>query len=210
MRCKALILTLLLASAMAPDVAIAGDKNVELTPFVAYRFGGDFDVDGSSASYRLDDSDAFGLLLNVRQTGNTQWEVLYSQQDTKARLRDGTATSPSVNTDISVLQVGGTYQGSGETFRPFLAMTLGGTHIKTVASGQQSDTFFSGSIGVGMNIAPGSRIGLRLEVRAYGTLTNSSSELFCRTGPDENICAIRIEGNLLSQIEAIAGVVFRF
>lgn len=210
MRLMSLFFAAFFASGIAPDVASAGEKNVEFTPFAAYRFGGTFDVENSTASYELDDSDAFGLLLNVRQSSNTQWEVLFSKQKTQARLRAGTGTNPSVSTDISVLQVGGTYLGPGQTFRPFLAMTLGGTHIKTVASGRQSDTFFSGSIGVGLNIAPNSRIGLRLEARAYGTLTNSDTDLFCRTGPDMNVCAIRIDGNLLTQVEAIAGVVFRF
>jgi len=208
------IVTALVATSLAallfPAIANSEDLDVEVTPFAAYRFGGSFAVEESSASYELDDSEAVGLLLDVQKTGNTQWEVLYSLQNTQARLRDGSGTSPSVDTDIHVLQLGGTYQGDGEQLRPYLAMTLGGTHIKTVANGSQSDTFFSGSIGVGVNIRPSHRFGLRLEARAYGTLTDSSTDLFCQTGPDANLCAVRIDGQLVSQIEAIAGFVIRF
>lgn len=199
-------LTLLLA---AMPVA-ADDLNVEITPFVSYRFGGTFDLEGSTASYEVEDSEAVGLLLNLRKSGNTQWEVLYSLQQSTARLRGSTLTAPAVDTDIHVLQFGGTYQGDGEKLRPYVAMTIGGTHIKTVASGSQSDSFFSGSIGVGLNMTPNSRLGIRLEARAYGTLMNSSTSLFCQTGPNNNVCAVRIDGNLLSQFEALAGVVFRF
>ena len=201
------ILALLLA---AMPVAAADDLNVEITPFVSYRFGGTFDLEGSTASYEIEDSEAVGLLLNLRHTGNTQWEILYSLQQSSARLRDSTLTAPSVDTDIHVLQFGGTYQGDGEKVRPYVAMTLGGTHIKTSANGSQSDSFFSGSIGVGLNVIPNNRLGFRFEARAYGTLMDSSTKLFCQTGPNANVCAVRIDGSLLSQFEAIAGIVFRF
>ena len=120
------------------------------------------------------------------------------------------AASPAVDTGIQVLQVGGTYQGSSATVRPYLPLTLGGTHIKTTVNGSQSDTFWSGSVGVGVQVSPSSRLGLRLEARAYGTLMKSNTDLFCRTGSDINVCAIRIDGSLLGQAEAFAGVVFRF
>ena len=201
------ILALLLA---AMPVAAADDLNVEITPFVSYRFGGTFDLEGSTASYEIEDSEAFGLLLNLRHSGNTQWEILYSLQQSSAHLRGSTLTAPSVDTDIHVLQLGGTYQGDGEKVRPYVAMTLGGTHIKTASNGSQSDSFFSGSIGIGVNLIPNNRVGIRLEGRAYGTLMDSNSALFCQTGPNANVCAVRIEGSLLSQFEVIAGVVFRF
>ena len=205
-----LVASMVVATALPAQAAAADELKFEITPFVAYRFGGDFDVEGSTASYRIDDSEAFGLLLNLRHSGNTQWELLYSVQQTTAMLRDSVATTPAVDTDIHVLQIGGTYQGSGETVRPYLALTLGGTHIKTTANGTQSDSFFSGSIGVGVSLIPNSRLGIRLEARAYGTLMDANTDLFCQTGPDMNICAVRIDGNLLSQFELFAGVVFRF
>ena len=193
-----LVASMVVATALPAQAAAADELKFEITPFVAYRFGGDFDVEGSTASYRIDDSEAFGLLLNLRHSGNTQWELLYSVQQTTAMLRDSVATTPTVDTDIHVLQIGGTYQGSGETVRPYLALTLGGTHIKTTASGAQSDSFFSASIGAGVSLIPNSRLGIRLEARAYGTLMDANTDLFCQTGPDMNICAIRIDGNLLS------------
>ena len=207
MRLSLVTLSLLLA---AMPATAADELNVEITPFVSYRFGGTFDVEGSTTSYEIEDSAAVGLLLNLRQTGNTQWEILYSLQQSEAQLRGVTGPAASVDTDIHVLQLGGTYQGDGEKVRPYVAVTLGGTHIKTSANASQSDSFFSGSIGVGMNLNPNKRLGLRFEARAYGTLMDSNTDLFCQTGPDANVCAIRITGNLLSQFEAIAGVIFRF
>lgn len=204
------LLVLCLAAMSSPRAAANEQTDFEITPFAAYRFGGTFDIEASDASYELEDSEAFGVLFNLRQTNNTQWEVLYSRQNTTARLRDATSTSLSVDTDVHVLQLGGTYQGDGETVRPYIAMTIGGTHVKTVANGSESDNFFSGSIGVGVQVRPSDRFGLRLEARAYGTLTDSSTDLFCQTGPDANLCAIRIDGQIVTQFETLAGFVFRF
>jgi hypothetical protein len=61
-----------------------------------------------------------------------------------------------------------------------------------------------------MKLMPSSRIGIRVEARAYGTLLSSDTKLFCQTGPDQNICAVQVDGNLLSQFETFAGITFRF
>ncbi len=206
----AIVIGFLGVTAIPTQVVVADELNVEITPFVSYRFGGTFDVEESSASYEIDDSEAFGLILNLRHKGNTQYEIFYSRQQSTARLRGSVTTSPAVDTNIQVLQLGGTYQGSGATVRPYLALTVGGTHIKATANGSQSDTFWSGSIGVGVQVNPSSRLGFRLEARAYATLINSNTDLFCQTGPDTNVCAIRIDGTVMGQFEAFAGVVFRF
>lgn len=179
----------------------------ELTPIAGYRFGGTFDFENSTDAYKLDDSPSYGLILNLRDRENTQWELIYSNQSTDARLSSSADLQQKVSIESHVLQIGGTYQGRVGSVRPYLALTVGGTHVKTDAA---SDTFFSGSIGIGVQLFPDARLGLRLEGRAYGTLTNSSTDLFCRTGPDENVCAARVDGSVLSQFETFAGLVFRF
>jgi hypothetical protein len=208
---RALSITLL-AIALLPQMANADDKKlgIELTPYGAYRFGGEFSVEESDESYKLKDSSSFGVILNIPHSNNTQYEVLYSQQDTEAVFSGPTTGDPVVDLDLRVLQLGGTYLGGGETVRPYLVATIGGTYVKARSTGSGSDTFFSGSIGAGLLYRPYSRLGLRFEARAYGTLTSSSTTLFCGSGPDLNGCAIRLEGDLLSQVETFAGVVFRF
>jgi opacity protein-like surface antigen len=203
-------LFLIVALSCLAAAAQSADLDFELTPYGGYRFGGTIDIADSDGSYKLDDSASFGLLFNWRHSGNTQWEILYSQQQTDARLRNETNLAPIVETDIHTLQLGGTYQGTGDKARPYVAMTLGGTHIRASANGSQSDTFFSGSLGVGVNMFPTSRFGLRLEARGHLTLITSSTSLFCNTGPDANVCAIQVTGDTLNQVETFAGFVFRF
>ena len=183
-----------------------GPRDFEITPIGGYRFGGTFDIAGSSESYELNDSSSLGVILNLREQHNTQWELLYSHQSTDAEL-NGAGLAPTVGIDMDVLQFGGTYQGQDDRLRPYVALTVGGTRIRSDAD---SDTFFSGSIGLGLQIMPNERIGIRLEARAYATLTDSDTDLFCRTGPDLNVCAVRVDGELLSQVETFAGLVLRF
>ena len=120
------------------------------------------------------------------------------------------ADRPDADVEVHVLQLGGTYLGDGDTVYPYLAATLGGTHVRTRSGNSDSDTFFSGSIGLGVKFMPSEQFGLRLEARAYGTLIDSSTDLFCSTGPDENVCAIQVRGESLTQVETFAGIVFRF
>lgn len=195
-----------------PALLQAQEATTEITAFGAYRFGGTFEEDESEVEYELNDSPSFGLILNLRHQDPTQWEILYSRQQTEAEFQAGTTPGGEIDIDLHVLQLGGTYQFEGEVARPYFAFTLGGTHVRASANanGSDSDTFFSGSIGVGMKFLPASRVGIRVEARAYGTLVDSSTDLFCSTGPDQNICAIRLEGRMLSQVETFAGITVRF
>jgi hypothetical protein len=195
---------------LLPGLFFNDTATTEITAFGAYRFGGTFEDDQSDASYELEDSPSFGLILNIRDKDNTQWEIFYSQQQTEAEFLGGAANDPQVDIDLHVLQLGGTYLWDGEVARPYLAFTLGGTHIRTSSAESNSDTFFSGSVGLGMQFLPTSRVGIRVEARAYGTLIDSGTDLFCSTGPDANVCAVRVEGEMLSQFETFVGVTFRF
>ncbi len=206
---KVLIAVLLLIVATG---ASGQELNTELTVFGGYRFGGSINVLDSDATYEVQDSSSFGLIWNHRHQANTQWEVFFSQQQTEVELSDPMIADPVVDVELYTLQLGGTYLWEGDVVRPYLVMTLGGTHIKSNPDNgnADSDTFFSGSIGVGFKMQPTRRLGLRFEARAHGVLMRDSTKLFCQTGPDLNVCAIELEGDFLGQLETFAGIVFRF
>ena len=182
----------------------------ELTPYGAYRVGGDFDEFNGTLSIDLDDGESFGFIFNARHSPITQWEILYSRQETSADLAGLALGAPSADLTVHYLQAGGTYLWDGGAVRPFLAATLGGTHVDVSTPGFDSDTFYSFSLGLGLQIRPTSRLGLRLEARGFGTLIDSDTDLFCMFGPTNNICAFRVNGSIMWQTEAIAGIVFRF
>ena len=206
-----LILAFLVGAGMIlPAHAQQETAKFELSPFGGYRFGGSFDIEDSSDSYDFEDSASFGLIANFPHGTNTTWEILYANQSTEAEFSGVTTGDAVIDVDLQMLQIGGTYQFEGDSVLPFMAATLGATHAKARGTSSESDTFWSASIGLGILIAPNSRIGLRLEARAYGTFTNSSTNLLCASGPGGAGCAIQVKGDLLTQIETFAGVVIRF
>lgn len=182
----------------------------ELTPFAGITFGGEFEDMTNSASLELDDNASFGLILDIRESANTQWEILYSRQATEADTTGLPTGGAPFDVDVHYIHGGGTYLGEGDRARPFLAATIGATHFEPGLDDFGSETFFSFSIGAGFQLRPNDRLGIRLEARAYGTVLESDTELFCRTGPTENICVIRSEGTILWQLQTLAGFVFKF
>lgn len=190
----------------------ADPGNFEVTPYGAFSLGGTFNDSETGDDASLNDSESFGLLLDFREGPNTQWEILYSRQATDADVRSSQAPQTVVDVDVHYLQGGGTYQGDGNKVRPFLSATLGATHIDAKSSGFDSDTFFSFSIGPGLQIRPNERMGIRLEARVFGTLVQSDSNLFCVSDPaNMNAgCAIRVDGEVFWQTQLMAGLVFRF
>ena len=201
----AAIVAILIAS---PALSQNNEGTIELTPYGAYSFGGTFKDEDSDTEVELQDSESFGLIFDYKLKNNTQIEVIYSQQRTDADV-SGT-TVPNVN--MQYLQLGGTYLFDQGKVLPFMSATLGGTHIDVDTEGFGSDTFWSFSIGGGLQIAPSSRIGLRLEARAFGTMLRSGSTVFCGSDPGNGAagCAITLEGNVLWQFQTMAGIVFRF
>lgn len=197
-------------SCSAATLAQEQPFNFEITPFGAYRFGGEFEETDGNFSIDLDDNGSFGVILNARHSPITQWEILYSRQGTSADTTGLGLSDPTLDLNVEYLHAGGTYLWEGNHVRPFLAATMGVTRIEVINPGFDSDSFFSFSLGLGLQVRPTDRLGIRLEARGFGTLLDSDSDLFCEFGPTNNICAIRINGTIMWQLEAIAGIVFRF
>jgi hypothetical protein len=182
----------------------------ELTPFAGATTGGDFEDMATGAELSLGDSSSFGLILNIDESANTQWELLYSRQATEADTTGLPIAGPPIDIDVHYLHGGGTYVFDGNIARPYLAATVGASHFEPGPGGIDGETFFSFSIGTGLHIRPNDRFGIRLEARGFGTLLDSNSQLFCQSGPAGAICAVQVEGTVLWQFQAFAGLVFRF
>ncbi len=183
----------------------------EVTPFVGYRIGGTFEDDNSDAEFELDDSSSFGLVMNLRAEDNTQWELVYSHQNTDLDSSGLlTPSDPVLSMDVDYLQLGGTYLWEGDLARPFMVATMGLAHFDPDDSDFNSETYFSFSIGGGWKVFPTQRFGLRLEGRFYGSLIESDSSIFCESISGSSRCLISTSGTVLWQWEMMAGAVFRF
>lgn len=181
-----------------------------LTPFAGYTFGGEFEDEDAMQSVDTDDAAHFGLVFDIRESANTQWEIFYSQQQTEADTSVVAPMQPVTDIDIQYLQVGGTYVADGERARPFLAATLGATRFDPGPLTFDSENFFSFGVGAGWYLRASERLSFRLEARALGTLLRSDSDLFCETGPDDNVCALVADGDFFWQLQTSLGVALRF
>lgn len=205
-----LSLLCLLTALPAAGYAQTYPGRFEITPYFAQRFGGTIEDAATDADAELDDGSAAGLVLNLRESDNTQWELIYARQSTDADVSELAFPSPTLDIDVESLQIGGTYQGGGSRYRPYLAATIGGTRLTPTLDDVDGDTFWSFSVGSGVQIFPESRVGLRVEARLWGTLLDTDTDLFCQSGPGGGLCAIQLDSSVLWQVEVFAGAVLRF
>ena len=194
----------------SPAVAQDNSFRFEITPFTAYRFGGQFDEKGGNGQFELNESDAQGFMLNIKANPNGQYELLYARQDTEVDTQGLFATDSVMDLDVEYFQIGGTYLFDGENIRPFVAMTFGLTHFDPQPAEFDSESYFSASFGGGIQLNATKRIGVRIEGRVFTTLVESDSDIFCSSVEGAGTCLIQVDGTMITQWEARAGLVFRF
>jgi hypothetical protein len=213
-RAAACALGAILSSWLATGAAADDDQTpprFELTPYAGYRIGGEFQRQDGNGNFELDEGGSEGLIFDIQAHDlNTQWEVLYGHQSTNVATQFSFDPAERLGLGVEYFQFGGTYLFDGEDTRPFIALTVGVTHFGPRPPGIDSESYFSGSLGGGVQLRKTKRVGVRLEARVYATLVNSDGALFCHSGPAGGVCAIQIHGTALYQWEGSAGVVFRF
>ena len=197
-----LIVTLLVSS--------ASSYAVEITPIYGYRAGGEFIDNDTQQKHTVESSEMYGFIIGFPYERGQDWEIYYSHQSSDIRsvnLTQPTATSTAdIPLTIDYLHIGGTAPISEENkLKTFVSGGVGFTYLSPDFSGFQSDLRASLSIGIGLKYFLSENIAVRLEARGLGTLFNSNAALFCNGG-----CSLSVNGSLFTQIEAFAGLAFRF
>jgi len=213
-----LFVIMAIASLLHSTPAAAQDANFkfELTPFAAYRVGGSFEEKDGDGRVELNDSNAQGItnaqgiMFNIKANPNGQYELLYSRQSTDARTEGFLINDPTIDLDVETFHFGGTYLFDGENMRPFLALTLGMTQFDPGITDSGSESFFSASLGGGVQLNATKRLGVRLEARAFTTFVEDDSNIFCASTGGDGACLIQVDARTLTQWEVRAGLVFRF
>jgi opacity protein-like surface antigen len=198
---------------LTPLEARADSPRFEFTPFVGGRIGGGFDVvaaDDSSSSVDLDAGISYGLDLGLYGDSQGFYELLYSTQTTSLDSAD--PLLDGVDLRIDYLQFGGTalFPQEGDFFVPYLSLTIGATLMEPDASGYDSETKFSGSLGGGVRIPFNDNVALNLGVRGYLTFIDSDTDLFCVSNAQEAGCLVRSSGSTFFQAEGQLGLSVRF
>jgi len=203
-----LFLLLAALSALFPTPGRA-DWGVALTPFAGYRFGGGFTDNATGLDLDVDEGGSFGLIIDVKASQDTEYELFYSVQKTTLQGEGLFAGEPLFDLDIHYLHLGGTYLFPGERVRPFIGGGLGLTYFSPDGPGLDSEIDFSFSLGGGVKIPISKRVGLRFEGRGFLTILPDNTEIFCVSSGGAS-CAVRVQGDVFGQVELLAGISFGF
>ena len=196
----------LLWYARAEATSPSSNEN-SITVYGGERFGGSVADPANNSSIDFQNGSSFGAAIDIGLDRNTQIELFYSRQNTA--LSSGAFSSQLNNTGLTLqnYHIGGTafYEQVGRG--PYVMGGIGGTTVKPDQAGLNSQTFFSGNVGVGWMVPLGAHVGLRFEARGYGVFLNGNGTLFCGGAAG---CTANIQGRALFYGEVLAGLSLRF
>lgn len=177
----------------------------ELAPAAGYRFGGQFQDLAGVEDVDVEESAAFALAFDVGYAPGQAIEIFYSRQDTAVE-----EATPQFDLDIEYFQVGGVATFASESpFEPFAVGTIGAARF-TPGAGGEDERRFAATLGGGARYPLTKNLALRFEARAYFTFFDSDAALFCISDDTGATCRLRARGSVIWQVEALAGIAFRF
>jgi hypothetical protein len=158
----------------------------EVTPFVGLGFGGSL---------------AYGVTLDIALVESWSLVALYLRQGTSLG-RPG----PDLDVKVERLMVGIQQAHEYGRTRFFGTGLAGATRFVPRLAGYGPDSRFTVCLGLGVKHALSKRFGLRAEARAFYTVTDSGSGLFCGQGG----CLFAYRSSGLLQGDVIAGATVAF
>jgi len=202
---KSCLLCALLPFLAMPTTVLAEEGDIVITPYWGYRSGGGFDDWFTGASVDLDENQSYGLIIGKDNGAKTHFEFIYGIQPTRLEASSNADPALSVDIDVENFMLAGKKIMNPESGLFVLGM-MGATRFDPdSSSGLKSETRFALGAGGGIEKSFGKRLGLRLEVRAIANILGSSGGIFCSGG-----CAVSASGYALWQVEALAGLSFKF
>jgi hypothetical protein len=180
---------------------------VEVTPLIGYRVGGNFQLIDSGQTVEVADHGSLALAFDVRGPDRTQYELFYDRQSTAL---SGDSLLP-ISVKVEYLHIGGLV-ALEETphLRPYLAGGLGVTRLTPDSALGSDDTRFSISLALGLRVPVSQHFSLRLEGRGFLTPLNTDSAVFCRSDQSGALCEVRVRGSVFWQFGFLAGAAYTF
>jgi opacity protein-like surface antigen len=200
---RALSLAVVAALLMAaPARAQSEGSSVQITPFAGYAFGGSVRDTEFEEDRGFEASLAYGGALNFRVGQTWRFELLYSRQPTKLEGGLGPPFDVTLERYLAGIQE---EKGEGSV-RWFGTFYLGATRLIPGRSGFDSQTKFTGGVGLGLKSFFTPAIGLRLEIKGFYTVVEAEGGTFCANGN----CLFAFSGSGLWQGDLSGGLVIAF
>lgn len=198
------------AAFATPAPARAAD--FEIVPLAGYRVGGGFRDSAIDAERDIREHASFGIALNLRRGGDTQWELSFGRANTAVEARSVAPVAPALPLRVDYLQFGGTYffaETGAAGLQPYVVGGLGVTRFSPTRSGLDNRTSPSLNLGVGLRLPLAERVALRLEARGYFTLLDTDGSIFCKSDIVDAACDIQARARGMVQGEALLGIAVR-
>jgi hypothetical protein len=193
-----LVRPLLFAALLAGSAHLPAHAQSGFTLYGGWRGGGSFES-GNGDSATLGGSFAGSAALDLGYDAARQIQVFASYQSTELPAFAG---NPALPLRVGYLHLGGTNYFDGQVGRGgYVVGGLGATVLSPDTSGLSSEWRPSMNIGIGWQWPLADKVSLRVEARGYLTLINSNGSLFCSGG-----CIVSIQGDLMTQAEAMVGL----
>jgi hypothetical protein len=181
-------------------------NDFEFTPFVGYMAGDEFEDPTDSSDRDLDAGTDFGLIVNAATDWWRHYEMLYARQSTEV---DG---FEPFDMDVEYLQFGGSVSYPDTEAKyviPYFGMTIGAARFSPDQAALDDETKFALTMSTGLRIPITEHFGLRLDLRAFGTVLDSDSDIFCVSSAGLT-CRIKAKGDFFLQYSANLGVTLGF
>lgn len=138
-------------------------KRLEVTGSYGFQFAGEIRTEAGTV--RIPNGASFGVTVDLAVRPNAWIEISYSREDTAVELATaGGGSTPLYDAAVEFYQVGGLYEKGGPASLFGLA-AIGVFSLNPKVAGTATETWFAASLGMGVKVPLGRRLGVRIQGR---------------------------------------------
>lgn len=167
-----------------------------------FRAGGGLEAVDTTEEQDLDDAPSLALTVDWERSPDRFYQLFYGRQATEVE-----GGAPDVS--VEYLHFGGRLAWPQGGFSTYLGGGFGATRLNPDGSAD-NEIRPSMSLAGGIGIPVAERLEIRLELRGYLTFTGGDEKVLCAAESGESSCRLRYRGEILGQVEAMAGLTYRF
>lgn len=176
----------------------------EITPFVGYMAGGEFEDPLDNSDRDLAEDTSFGIIANAAVDSWRHYELLYSTQTAEL---EGAAP---IDVDVQYLQIGGIVSHpDARRVIPYFGLGLGAARLSPDGPGLSDETKIAFSVAGGVRVPITRHFGVRFDLRAFLTLLDTEGDIFCVSSSGLT-CRVRAKSDTFVQYAASLGVSIGF
>lgn len=180
------------------------DDYITISGFLGSRISEDINLtEGGYAELSSELTEAIAIGWKYDRT--SEGELLFSNSKQSLSLKN--VDDAGMDVYVQYLHFGGKILfKDNSAFSTSIGLGIGATAFNPSGSQYSTEYVFSGNLTGGMRYQLNEKFALRGDLRVYGSLLNSESNLFC----GNNQCLLTVDGEVYVQTELMAGIEYKF